>query len=136
MPGANHQTEAAATRWRYVRVWWALLPALLVLIGLTNPRDAVARPAVEYGALQGLATTGPEPRVTIRAKALEARADGSHPAPASVPAGAAFDSDALATITFFTGPSYDRAPSSPRRNVLCRSYEATGPPLQSVPEPA
>lgn len=117
-------------------VFWALLGALLVIIGVATPSPTAARPAVEYcipgrtaaeaAALQNFVSVGPQ----------QARADNASgvftPHAAAVFSSGHDSGSALTACEQIYGPTASSDPQSLPR----RAYDPTGPPETDLSQPA
>lgn len=134
MPSVQRKGRASTTS--RTGLFWALLGALLVIMGVATPGPTAARPAVEYCVPGRTAAEAGAPRNFASAAPHQARVDDASGvfaphATAIFPSG--HDSgSALTAREQIYGPTASSDPQS----LPCRAYDPTGPPKTDLSQPA
>jgi hypothetical protein len=127
MAPEQHQSGEALTTASSGRhgVFWALLAALLIVMGLGAPGPASARPAAEYGSVRilaaaesvGVARAAPVRATAVASAAAVLRPEDQAPTPAA------------------SRPNHDYTASRDSRGLVRHDYQAIGPPGTGLSQP-
>ena len=137
MAHEHHRGGSFATAWGpRLGVCWALIAALLIVMGLAAPGPTAARPTPECSVRGQIAALGVPTKVLVVVTVQQPRTDHGRGTVASAPTVAVPPANDHGPALSIGEPIYGFAVSSQPQEVLRRAYEATGPPTTDISQPA